>query len=110
MEGTSGLQGCNLCEVPISLFLLPDCLHPLGCPTHGGGYSSERQAVPRAFRDAFIFILASHEPSFLWPRCASIGCFGIFWALVSPSLHSSLERKLLVNSFKIPIRPLVRDD
>src|SRR5436189_5475819 len=28
MAGTSGLQGHNLCEVPISLSLLPDCLHP----------------------------------------------------------------------------------
>src|SRR3954465_798646 len=110
MAGTSGLQGGNLWGVPRLLFLLPYCLRPWWCPIHGGGYSSERQAVPRAFRDALIFILASHEPSSLWPRCASSGCSGLFRALVSPSLHSRLERKLLVSPLKIPIRPLVRDD
>src|SRR4051812_8790775 len=73
-------------------------------------YSSERRAVPQAFRDALIFILASHEPNSLWPRCASNVCSGSFRALVSLSLHLHLERKLLMSHFKIPIRPLVRDN
>src|SRR5436190_16225645 len=112
MAGTSGLQGRNLCEVSISLSLLHDCLHPCywGARLMVGGYSFERRAVPRAFKDALILILALHEPNSLWPRCASNVCFGSFRALVSSSLHSRLERKLLVSHFKIPIRPLVKDD
>src|SRR3954468_19638539 len=100
MAGTSGLHGRNLCEVrPYYLFSLIVSTRAIGCPTHGGGYSSERRAVPRAVRDTLIFILASHEPNLLWPRCASNVSFGSFRALVSPSLHSSLERKLLVSHF-----------
>src|SRR5436190_21815524 len=112
MAGTSGLQGRNLCEVSISFISSPRLSLPvlLGCPTHGGGYSSERRAVPRAFRDALIFILASHEPNSLWPCCASNVCSVSLRALISPSLHSLFDRKLLVSHFKIPIRPLVRDD
>src|SRR5204862_2074425 len=92
------------------LFSLIVSTRAIGVPDSWWGYSFERRAVPRAFRDALIFILISHEPNSLWPRCASNVCSGSFRALVSPSLHSRLERKLLVSHFKIPIRPLVRDD
>src|SRR3954469_8165 len=111
MAGISGLQERNLCGVrPHYLLSLIVTTRAIGCPTHGGWYSSERRAVPRAFRDALIFILASHEPNSLWPRCASNVCSGSLRALVSQSLHSLFERKLLVSHFKIPIRPLIRDD
>src|SRR5436190_18088572 len=107
MAGTSGLQERNLCGIrPHYLFSLIVSTRAIGCSTHGGGYSSERRAVPRAFRDAFIFILTSHEPNSLWPRCASNVCSRSLRALVSPSLHSLFERKLLVSYFKITIRPL----
>src|SRR4051812_23742504 len=111
MAGTLSLRERNLCGVrPHYLFSLIVSTRAIGCPTHGGGYTSERRAVPRAFRDALIFILASHEPNSLWPRCASNVCSGSPRALVSQSLHSLFERKLLVSHFKILIRPLVRDD
>src|SRR3954466_9575757 len=97
MAGTSSLRECNLCGVPPHYFFsLIVSTHAIGCPTHGGGYSSERRAVPRALRDALIFILASHEPNSLWPHCASNVCSESLRALVSLNLHSLLERKLFV--------------
>src|SRR5436190_8411822 len=106
MAGTSGLQERNLCGVrPHYLFSLIVSTRAIGCLTHGGGYSSERRAVPQAFRDAFIFILASHEPNSLWSRCASNVCSGSLQTLVYLNLHSLLERKLLVSHLKISIKP-----
>src|SRR3954462_15800826 len=69
-----------------------------------GGTCLIEQAVPRDIRDTLIFILALHEPNLLRPRCASTACSGSFRALVSPSLHSSLERKLLVSHFLDPFK------
>src|SRR4051812_42510361 len=112
MAGTSGLQGRNLCEVPISLSLLPDCLHPCYWGARlmvGGTRLSDGRCLEPSGMHLYLF-LASHEPNSLWPRCASNVCSGALRAPVSPSLHSLFERKLLVSHFKIPMRPLVRDD
>ena len=97
--GTSGLRRRNLCEVSISFIYSPWWTPPLGVPDSRWGVPARSYRPHLETSGTLIFILALHEPNLLRPRCASTACSGSFRALVSPSLHSSLESKLLVSHF-----------
>src|SRR3954467_12623674 len=111
MAGTSGLQGRNLCEVSISLSLLPDCLHPCYWGARlmvGGTRLSDGRCLEPSGMHLYSFWPRMSQTLYglVLPQMCAPDCSGPLFLQVC----NHFLKKLLVSHFKIPIRPLVRDD